>query len=695
MFSLEKTRGLFSLLIILMISGIYAQERPVAWWTFDHVKGRTVVDNASGIQDEIEDHFNIVSGVSGQALKCDGFTTTIIRDEEIAPVISGPFSIEAWIAPQAYPWNWCAVVNQAYKHQRGYFFGLDGEGRIGFHAAIARQWRECVSDRKIPFMEWSHIVATFDPDSGIRLYINGAPAGHLKVQGDLLNDIEMDLQIGRNHERTIPSSLNRAGRIRVPASYSFDGIIDEVKIFSYALTPEEIKNNYNKLKPSEIPELKWRKLPEISVINPEFGAFYTRLKYDEDWDRLWRDDKYPDIVITFPGQKYAMAFWKGTNYNLNLVTENGKWVGDQSVETWGNMGCSEHMSDKQNRYSHVRIIENHDARVVVHWRYALTDILYEIANTDPVTNWGDWADEYYTIYPDGIAVRHFIIHYGLQDEYSITEPALFNNPGEKPEDNIMMTAVTLANLKGQVSSHSYENWPGDEDGKFKNSVSDAVLSVINLKSNVKPFYIYEPGTTIIPYGGGIREIDYRYSNFHSRNHWPVSQVPCDGRFVLAADRVTSSAITSPEPPLERNTDKKTLEGRFLMGLSEQSIDQLIPFAKFWLKTPKPEIRSEKLTYVGFSRNERAYIFRCTERGGAAEIELAGSKKRPVVNPAFVLKSWGKKRAIVRMNGKEMREGVDYRAGYKKMLDRIDLVLWFQYLSQEKIQYEIQTSDFGG
>ena len=33
-------------------------------------------------------------------------------------------------------------------------------------------------------------------------------------------------------------------------------------------------------------------------------------------------------------------------------------------------GDFEPMSDKQDRYSHVRIVENNDARTVIHWRYA-------------------------------------------------------------------------------------------------------------------------------------------------------------------------------------------------------------------------------------------------------------------------------------------------------------------------------------
>ena len=164
----------------------------IAWWDFENIQEGRVEDRATGIRDQIDGNFRILDGVTGKALKFDGFTTRVRRDEEEAPVIKGPFSIQAWVAPQAYPWNWCAVVNQEYQHQRGYFFGIDAEGRVGFHAAVARQWRQCISEQKISFMEWSFIAATFDPESGIKVYINGELAGSLSVQGDLLNDIEME-----------------------------------------------------------------------------------------------------------------------------------------------------------------------------------------------------------------------------------------------------------------------------------------------------------------------------------------------------------------------------------------------------------------------------------------------------------------------------------------------------------------------
>jgi hypothetical protein len=385
-----------------------------------------------------------------------------------------------------------------------------------------------------------------------------------------------------------------------------------------------------------------------------------------------------------------MVFWKGTNYNLNLVTENGKWIGDQSVETFGEMGCMEHMSDKQNRYSHVRIIENNKARVVVHWRYALSDVTYRIANIDPVTNWGDWADEYYYIYPDGMAIRHFIIH-GVpgEDEYSVTEPTLFSNPGEKPEDNIMLEAVELANLKGELSSHSFETWPSDEEGGFKGAVDDPLITFLNLKSETRPFFIYEPGSAISPYGGGRREIDYRYSKFHSRNHWPVSQVPCDGRFVLAADRVTSSAITSVDPVKRERKSDGAFVGCFVLGLTSQSTGQIIPFARSWLNPPVVEASTDDFAYEGYNRDERAFIFtNKSELASDLSLAIHAGADSPLVHPVFIIRKWGMQDVEIMKDGRKVEEGKDFTCAIRRSLDFKDLIIWCNFSAQSDMNLSL-------
>jgi len=91
-----------------------------------------------------------------------------------------------------------------------------------------------------------HVAVTIDRDNptGIRFYVDGAPAGVADptIKGDV--DSTHDLYIG--HE-----GLLRDG-------YSFPGIIDEVEIFERSLSPTEIAGIFNagsagKCKPPTIP----------------------------------------------------------------------------------------------------------------------------------------------------------------------------------------------------------------------------------------------------------------------------------------------------------------------------------------------------------------------------------------------------------------------------------------------------------
>jgi len=651
---------------------------PIAWWKFDEGQGKIALDSVVGKEDAILRNYWYLPGVSGTGLKFDGFTTHIVRKAKDAPRVRDSFTVEAWVAPQAYPYNWCAIVNQEKEHRLGYFFGFDDFGRIGLHLAVDGKWQKCSSEQAIPFMtKWSHIAGTFSKDEGITVYIDGKVAARLPVKGKFTPANDVDFQIGRNHKKTL---MNRNAlvrpRVNFPTSYSFDGIIDELKIYGHALSAEEIRKSYRSNVPKAPPALKWRKLPELPKGSGKFGATYCKLKFYPEWDALWRVAEHPDIVVNFDNNPYQMVFWRGTNYNMNLVTENGKWVADQSAEGGGGdvIGCCEHMSDKHCRYAHVRLIENHDARIVVHWRYAICDVRYKIANM--ADGWGAWADEYYYIYPDGVAVRAFKV-YGLRG-CSITEPASLNNPGERAEDNLHVEAAITANMQGQIGRHSYDPWPNDGSvaAPFDNAIPNANISVVNFKSKSKPFYIYEPGTRIIPYGGGLREVR-DYSKFPTWNHWPVGQAPSDGRYAFAADRVSSSAVTSPEPPMTRI--KGGIAGRFIMGLTNKPIEKLSPIARSWLQAPKIHIFGNAFGNTGYSRDQRAFIIKAnrTDSGKTLEISITASEESPVVNPAFVVKDWGQSAALLRINDKEIIRGKDFRLGHYNRLSGGDLIVWIR------------------
>lgn len=655
-----------------------------AFWSFDTLTGSATLESISQRQDAVQGNFSSVSGVKGNAIKFDGFTTRITRDSKAAPQIHEAFTFETWIAPQAYPWNWNAILEQKNR----YFFGVDATGHIGLRVFIDDQWRECISTKEIPFMQWSHVAASFDPNAGLALFINGEEAGRLAVAGHLA-DHGGSFQIGRNLD-PLPAAASR----KIPASFSFDGILDELRVYDRALAAGELRAAYQASRPTGPPPLLWRKLPRIPNGEKRFGAFYTSLKFYPEWDQLWRIDDYPDLVVTFDDAPYKMVFWHGTAYNMNLVTENGRWIGDQSAEAPPDeFGCVEHMSDKQTRYAHVRLIESNPARVVIHWRYALTDVMYNIGERDPITGWGDWADEYYTIYPDGLAVRHFLIH-APRDRYSVTEPATLNNPGERAEDNVSIEAATLANMDGESATFSWETWPsnGDVRGHFFHEVPDANISIINTKSEFKPVYIYEPGTLIIPYGGGAIETRPWFSKFPIWNHWPAAQIPSDGRNALALDHVSSSAITSPEPPQIRRERDGAVEGRFLMGLTNKPIGEMVPIARAWLHAPELRVLTPGFESNGYSRDDRAFHMRhSAPENGPLAFSLQASDASPAVDPAFVIDDWDPHGISLAVDGKLITPGDDVRVGHIERLENSGLVLWIRGRFTRPVQFKFSPS----
>jgi len=678
----------------LMIWGggkVFAGEGPIAWWKFDEGQGRSTVEAVSGRKDSIEGNFRYAAGVRGTGLKCDGFTTRVICEAGKSPALSGSFTVEAWIVPQEYPWNWCAIVNQEKEHGAGYFFGIDQYGHVGLQLAVEGKWYECTSEKSVPFMrKWSHVAGTFDKDSGISLYIDGQPAGSMAVKGAFTPAAGVCIEIGRNHKKTLLDARSLVRKeVNFPTSYSFDGIIDDVKIYGRALSAGEIGQAYQKDGPGGKPDLQWRRLPEVRTEQKGFGAFYCRLKFYPEWDALWRVDDYPDVVVNFDEGPYKMVFWHGTSYNMNLVTENGIWVGDQSAETGAAAGCAEHMSDKHCRYAHVRIIENNDARVVVHWRYALCDVLYNIAGVDKDSGWGVWADEYYYIYPDGLAVRNFHVH-GASG-FSVTEPTVLNNPGQKAEDNISLDAVTVGNMSGEIHTFRWDPWPVESKGRqsFEKVVPKGNLCILNLKSLFKPCYVYEPRSRIGPYGWPP-EVRPEYSHFPTWNHWPVSQAASDGRYALFPDRVSSSAITSPRVP-ERlaSKDSITREGQFIMGFTDRPMEELLFFAGSWVNPAELKVFTSSYKSEGYRRNERAYVLsKVGGSDGGVKFELCGSDEHPVFNPVFVIMNWGDKKAKLVVDGREIACGKEFRFGHRRRLEGSDLVVWLKMKVREAVKISL-------
>ncbi|MHC4621552.1 MAG: Calx-beta domain-containing protein, partial [Planctomycetota bacterium] len=159
-------------------------------------------------------------------------------------------------------------------------------------------------------------------------------------------------------------------------------------------------------------------VPPLPMGSPEpgpFGAYYTNLKFNNKFDEYWRVGDHTDVVVQFDNNAHRFVFWRGTNYGPHWVSDTNEtlysnWYGTQFVERraseWGENGCcAEPMQDWDCRYAHARIISSNPARAIVQWRYASCDPDYDIVRDGSGDVWGDWDEEYFTIYPDAISVR--------------------------------------------------------------------------------------------------------------------------------------------------------------------------------------------------------------------------------------------------------------------------------------------------
>jgi len=711
-------RSVKSFTLVLLVSAMFsfyafaAEKDLVAWWKFDEVKIKTdsikideeefilkkvpyVFENVSKMETVLNGAFyKVVPGVIGKALRFDGYTGYIdhgrVRGRRRfpgVPKVSGTFSIEAWIALGAYPKHWCPIVdnqrdiNEGYFN--GYFFGVDANGRLMFRIAAKGKNEIVVSSDIIPLGEWRHVAGVYTPKDGMAIYLNGKVAGTKKLKDKFTPAEHVSLLIAKSRVKRRPYGTIRPFGT-APAYTFFDGIIDELKIFNSGLSANQIARDFSKNKPKQKPDLPKRVLPAGPKGPGKFSAINTTLKYYDAWDAAWHVGDNADVVVRFDESPCRFVFWRGTNYTPNWVTENGIWYNNAFDETWDPHGCCEPMSDKQCRHAYAKVIESNDARVVILWRYALINNWYQFARIDSLTGWGDWANETYIIYPDMVGVRKDKLlskEPGAPHEWQ--ESIMVMGPGQRPDGVLELAALTLANMKGETHTYSWEKHtpPG-----IPREPEGANIQLVNTRSKYTPFSIIRPQSNphLDIYAGEIRR---DVCVFPWWNHWPVAPRPCDGRWAMYADRASHASLTHwIWNPYSKT--KNSMTKIMLNGLTDKGIDYLVTLAKSWSNPPELKISGSNFESSGYDPSQRAYVLNCKEPENILNFELSANENSPIVNPAFVIENWGDKGTILKINGKEVKRGKDFRFGHRYTLESTDLIVWIRYNSNERVKFSL-------
>jgi hypothetical protein len=686
--------------ILLVAATLTAQEgQLVANWTFDKIEKTEIIkplerrkipspeidrsyfvaEDISGTKGKILGAFHkSVGGVVGNALQLDGNTSFI--EMPLNSSIKGDFSVGAWLALGAFPTHWCPVADQNINTKKGFFLGIDAYGHAGVKAYIGGKLVEIQSKERIALRNWTHIQGVFSTKEGLLLYVNGKQVASAQTSGDFEPANSAKILIGKSTMLQKPEGTVRPNGT-LPVYTFFDGLLDELKIYNKALNSTDIEAYFNKTKPTAAPLLAARPLPLSGAKASKFGAVYTTLKFYEAWDKPWPVANQADIVVNFDDNAHKFAFWRGTSYIPHWITENGIWYNNEFLETWDVNGCHEPMSDKRCQFSNVRILESNDARAVVHWRYALIDNLNIMARVDSLTGFGEWADEIYTIYPDGVGVRKITLHSPQpQSQHEWQEGMVVMGPGQRPEQVLEQGGLTLANMKGETYTYDWGKGLPKEVDKYGyvKLPAEANIHLVNTKSQLKPFTIISPQAHAIfnVYNGELRSDVSMYPWW---NHWPAAQKPSDGRYAMDADNPSHSSLSNINwDAYELTEDSHTKI--MLHGLTKNKGQDLISLTKSWSQPPVLTLtRTPQYLGGNYDPTERAYQITCLDNTKTADLTftLDVNDSSPIENACFVLKNWGNRAVSLKIDDKVVPRNKTFRYGFRDTAEGTDLVVWLE------------------
>lgn len=663
----------------------------VLWFKFNEGRGDSTEES------ETKDFLRIPGpkvywkrGVSGTALEFDGYNTAVALPANAAPYLSGKsVSLEAWFAIGAYPWNWVPLVQQG--DSAGYFLGIDSHGYPGFGVEVNGVWERLTVPNKPPYTDanhlstfkWYDVSGTYDRNTGMmRLYVDGKEIAEKEIARGGVQTVDKDVRVGK---AGVPSMPTGAIHDTGPSSFGFDGLIDEVRVYDVALTKGQVRESYRRFKPASPgrPDMEKRKFPD-SGTNGKFGAYYTHLHYYETWDNLFRFGKYPDVVVGFHSLPTKFIFWHGVSFIPMMVNERNQWFTEEFNETGGHPGApgdNEPMSDKQCYDSHVRILENNEARVVVEWRYRLASAEHHWAYYDSTTGWGDIADWCFYIYPDGIATVVMDL-YTSRPHYwhEWDEQIVAMGPGQRPDSVVRKVPVmTLVDSNGTAVNYDWNPNPP------KPHYPGSIIQMIHFTGKYSPFAAQKFT------GGDIYSGERTwYSVFPCWNHWPVAQINSSGRNASFPDRASHCSISHLFWAYRvRKSGKIPLEQKLLMeGMSDLPAAALKPLVQSWLDPP-PVSDVSGGTSRGYSKPHRAYGF--TFAGAPLKFDISASKSRPIHNLCFEIKNWesASAKAALKINGVPQVKGPDFRQGITiDSHGKYELIVWLRLSSSSRQRSEL-------
>ncbi len=199
----------------------------VGHWPLDEIRdGKTLEGNDGILTGVVFGEPEAVAGKVGQAIQFDGKDDFVDLGARPEFNLSNQISIACWIKVNAFDKEWQALVTKGDLSWR-----LSRGEENNLHFACTGVWPEWVHGKKnVNDGQWHHVVGTFDGNK-LSLYIDGQldAAATLVTAPRKIHITDDPVYIGANSQEE--------GR-------NWNGLVDEVRLYNYALSEEEIQALY-------------------------------------------------------------------------------------------------------------------------------------------------------------------------------------------------------------------------------------------------------------------------------------------------------------------------------------------------------------------------------------------------------------------------------------------------------------------
>ena len=204
----------------------------VAHWSFERQEGGSILDETDNQHTgTISGQPEIVPGIVGNAIRFSSSdqVVTVADADDLDFTATESFTLSAWVKVEDYGQDWVTILRKGQDTSTGWYcLGLvNPQGGSAFNFGAPNS-NNINNGKKAPLNEWVLMTAVQDGAKGNRtLYLNGSAVATGPAAGQENSSV---LTLGASWNPARPEA--------------FTGLLDEVQIYNYALSSEEVAGLY-------------------------------------------------------------------------------------------------------------------------------------------------------------------------------------------------------------------------------------------------------------------------------------------------------------------------------------------------------------------------------------------------------------------------------------------------------------------